>query len=158
MSRLQKRRIWKHINLFNHGLWPQNSHTKYLDQFQSANLANEGADWSEADDKALMDWSEYYDVTFGDPWIYISWEMQRPVEDVAFRYWKTCTLTKYQSSQCELAVTKSCEPLMMNRSFKMDPPFVVLVPSRENYPLTDSGDRISEKFNKFRRSKLGNAV
>ncbi|CDJ26871.1 uncharacterized protein EMH_0027180 [Eimeria mitis] len=72
--------------LFNHGLWPENSYKDYMERFQAPPLKREGMPWTEEEDKKLLQLAEKYDANFGDPWLYISWEMQRESEDVHRRY------------------------------------------------------------------------
>ncbi|KAK2195305.1 Homeobox-like domain superfamily [Babesia duncani] len=107
------------------------------DNFQAPPLENEGKVWDEEADAELMKWAEYYDVEFGDPWIYISNKMQRTIEDVQNRFIEIYLIPKYRKDRCELAITKAFKPLLMNRYFKMDPPYLYIIPSKENFPLTD---------------------
>ncbi|CAK0897807.1 unnamed protein product, partial [Prorocentrum cordatum] len=71
----------------------------------------------------------------GDPWIYISWELQRREQDVRERYVELVVKPRERASQSELAITKSSRPLHMNRKFRMIPADLYIVPSAENFPL-----------------------
>ncbi|GFE55127.1 homeodomain-like containing protein [Babesia ovis] len=135
MTNKQRRIVFKHITLYNHGMWPTTEDADYIKAFQAKPLENEGKPWDAADDAELKRLAEYYDVEFGDPWLYISWEMQRTIEDVQERYTQLVTIPKYRNDTCEIAVTKAYKPLLMNRKFKLDPPFLYIIPSKENFPL-----------------------
>ncbi|KAK1443968.1 hypothetical protein BgAZ_208440 [Babesia gibsoni] len=165
MTNKQRRIILKHITLYNHGMWPHTGEMDYIKAFQAPDMKNEGKPWSEADDAELLRLAEYYDADFGDPWIYISWEMQRTVEDVQERYINMVTIPKYKNDVCEIAITKAYKPLLMNRKFKLDPPYLYIIPSEQNFPLTkvyrlphnrDSKEPFgvfSEKFLIYRRQE-----
>ncbi|KAL8270401.1 hypothetical protein Esti_005630 [Eimeria stiedai] len=86
LSNAQRRLLLRHLRLFNNGLWPENSYEDYLRRFQAEPLKREGFPWTEEEDATLLALAEKYDVNFGDPWLYISWEMQRTSEDVHRRY------------------------------------------------------------------------
>ncbi|CBZ51062.1 conserved hypothetical protein [Neospora caninum Liverpool] len=94
LTNQQRRSIVKHIRLYNHGLWPENSYEDYIDKFQAPPLENENKEWTEADDARLLELAAQYDVSFGDPWLYISWEMQRDFVDVQTRYEQLVTIPK----------------------------------------------------------------
>ncbi|GIX63509.1 homeodomain-like containing protein [Babesia caballi] len=163
MTNKQRRIIFKHITLYNHGMWPQSDDTDYIKAFQAQPLANEGKPWDAAADVELLRLAEHYDAEFGDPWLYVSWEMQRTMEDVQERYIELVTIPRCRSDKCEIAVTKAHRPLLMNRKFKLDPPFLYIVPSKENFPLTriyrsredrtpvEAKEVFSNKFQAYRR-------
>ncbi|GBE61027.1 homeodomain-like containing protein [Babesia ovata] len=166
MTNKQRRTIFKHITyvgLYNHGMWPLGKDDDYISTFQAKPLDNEGKPWDAADDAELLRLAEYYDAEYGDPWLYLSWEMQRTPEDVQERYIELVTIPKYRSDTCEIAVTKAHKPLLMNRKFKLDPPFLYIIPSKENFPLTpvhrsledrtpvEPKETFSEKFQAYRR-------
>uniref|UniRef100_A0A3B0N3P8 Homeodomain-like containing protein n=1 Tax=Theileria annulata TaxID=5874 RepID=A0A3B0N3P8_THEAN len=165
MTNKQRRKIFKYITLYNHGLWPNDDPMDYVKAFQAPPLSNEGKPWDEEADKELLRLTEYYNVDFGDPWIYISWDMQRTIEDVQDRYTEIVLKPKYKSDKCDFGITSCHEPLLMNRKFKMDPPFLYIIPSEENFPLTEielgNGDVINEpkevfsdKFLKYRNPSI----
>ncbi|PHJ23639.1 homeodomain-like containing protein [Cystoisospora suis] len=133
MTNQQRRLILRHIRLYNHGLWPDNSYEDYIDKFQAKPLANEGKEWTEADDARLLQLAEQYDVTFGDPWLYISWEMQRDFEEVQARYEQLVTIPKNKKRRCEVVLTKCTRPLFFSRYFKLLPSLLYVVPSRANF-------------------------
>ncbi|CEM01626.1 unnamed protein product [Vitrella brassicaformis CCMP3155] len=150
----QRRAIWKKINLYNHGLWPPTADkTEYFERFKGKPLANAGKEWTESDDAKLLELAEYYDVNFGDPWLYISWDMQRTADEVRDRYVDIAVISKNRSRECELAITKSSRPLLMTRYFKMDPPFLYIVPSEDNFPLAPMNFSLSAKLVKYRRAE-----
>ncbi|CDR93823.1 hypothetical protein, conserved [Babesia bigemina] len=163
MTNKQRRTIFKHITLYNHGMWPLGKYDDYISTFQAKPLANEGMPWESEDDAELLRLAEFYDAEYGDPWLYLSWEMQRTPEDVQERYIQLVTIPKYRSDTCEIAVTKAHKPLLMNRKFKLDPPFLYIIPSKENFPLTpvyrnledrtpvEPKETFSKKFQVYRR-------
>ncbi|ORM41844.1 uncharacterized protein BXIN_0589 [Babesia sp. Xinjiang] len=165
MTNKQRRIVFKHITLYNHGMWPHSEDADYIIAFQAKPLANEGKPWNAEDDAELKRLADHYDPDFGDPWLYISWEMQRTIEEVQDRYIQLVTIPKYRSDTCEIAVTKAYKPLLMNRKFKLDPPFLYIIPSKENFPLThiyrnrddrtpvQPEDVFSEQFRAYRRSE-----
>ncbi|EDO08622.2 hypothetical protein BBOV_III010700 [Babesia bovis T2Bo] len=165
MTNKQRRIIFKHITLYNHGMWPQSEEADYIKAFQAKPLDNEGKPWEPEDDAELKRLAEYYDADFGDPWLYISWDMQRTIEDVQERYIQLVIIPKYRNDKCEIAITKANKPLLMNRKFKLDPPFLYIIPSKEVFQLTpiyrNSKDRnpvnakdvFSKRFQQYRRKE-----
>eukprot|EP00921_Rhytidocystis_pertsovi_P016573 GHVQ01026125.1.p1 GENE.GHVQ01026125.1~~GHVQ01026125.1.p1 ORF type:complete len:435 (+),score=24.31 GHVQ01026125.1:245-1549(+) len=161
----QRRLIKRRIMLFKHGLWPTSVHRNLMREFQAAPLGNEGKVWTAEDDQKLLHLAEYYDISFGDPWIYISWEMQREFIDVYNRYVDIALKPEYRASQCDLVITKASRPLLMNRSFKLLPSFLYIVPSETNYPLKPIPPPVTRnaatipswipsKFHRFRQPSL----
>ncbi|AFZ78960.1 hypothetical protein BEWA_018010 [Theileria equi strain WA] len=136
MTNKQRRTVFKYITLYNHGLWPNENKLDYVNTFQAPPLKHEGEPWNEESDAKLLELAEYYDADFGDPWIYISWEMQRTIEDVQDRYIEIFTKPKNRDKECDISITRSHKPLLMNRKFKIDPPFLYIIPSEENFPLS----------------------
>ncbi|KAK1937708.1 hypothetical protein X943_004049 [Babesia divergens] len=163
MTNKQRRIILKHITLYNHGLWPKGDELDYIKAFQAPPLKNEGKPWNDEDDAELVRLAKLYDADFGDVWIYISWEMQRTIEEVQERYINLVTIPKCRNDTCEIAITKAYKPLLMNRKFKLDPPFLYIIPSEQNFPLTkiyrspgdsqpvEAKDVFSKRFQKYRR-------
>lgn len=150
----QRRKIAKHIHLFNHGLWPRPTEQEMYRQFGGTPLAREGKPWTPADDAQLLELADLYDVEFGDPWIYISWEAQRPFCEVRDRYIELVVKPRERSSRCELAITKSSRPLLMHRRFRMIPPDLYIVPSEENFRLAERKFELPAAFGKYRQSDI----
>ncbi|PFH32156.1 hypothetical protein BESB_020970 [Besnoitia besnoiti] len=153
MTNQQRRLIVKHIRLYNHGLWPENSYEDYIDKFQAPPLENEKKEWREADDARLLELAAQYDVSFGDPWLYISWEMQRDFEDVQARYEQLVTIPKNKERRCEAVLTKCTRPLFFSRYFKLLPSMLYVIPSTANFK-TDPAQPFSlpNQFAAYRRN------
>jgi hypothetical protein len=117
------------IELFNHGLF--GVETRGNPAFSGRNLTNENAPWTPEDDALLVHLAvEKYDYTFGDVWLYVSWEMQRSMDEVADRFSEIFLKPKNKSrGACEVLLTKSFRPLLMNRQFRLVPPQCYVVPS-----------------------------
>merc|ERR1712232_502217 len=122
MTLKQRRRLNKHITLFNHGLWPPAPEAEFQERFKGKALKREGQPWTEEEDKRLVELCDLYDVNFGDPWIYLSWELQRRERDVMDRYTELVIKPREQSTRHEFLISKSSRPLLMNRKFRMVPP------------------------------------
>ncbi|KEP60219.1 UNVERIFIED_CONTAM: hypothetical protein HHA_288990 [Hammondia hammondi] len=133
MTNQQRRLIVKHVRLYNHGLWPENSYEDYIDKFQAPPLENENKEWTEADDARLLELAAQYDVSFGDPWLYISWEMQRDFVDVQTRYEQLVTIPKNKERRCEAVLTKCTKPLFFSRYFKLLPSMLYVIPSKAHF-------------------------
>merc|ERR1712062_554093 len=151
----QRRNLDKYITLFNHGLWPRISADDFQQRFSGKPLAREGQAWEpEEDEKLLMlagpGEQGGYDVTFGDPWIYISWKLQRPEEDVHARYVELVVKKTERSTKHELAITKVSRPLHMHRKFRMIPADLYVVPTEENFPLAAPSFKLPKSFEKYR--------
>lgn len=154
ISASERRALKRHLDLFHHGLWPQVSPHEYLDRFKGKSLKNEGKPWTEADDKELLRLADVYDVNFGDPWIYISHDMQRHEDDVRSRYVEIVEKPKQKASCCEIAVTKASRPLLMSRKFRMLPSDLYIVPSEEHFPLAASNFKLPKAFQKYRQDDI----
>ncbi|KAF8822767.1 hypothetical protein IE077_002698 [Cardiosporidium cionae] len=113
-------------------------------------LLNESKEWTEADDKRLIELADLYNVNFGDPWLYISWEMQRDMFDVLQRYTQIRIIPQNLRSSCSITITKASRPLLMNRYFKLDPPLLYIIPSETHFPLSQIPFYIPDKFTKYR--------
>eukprot|EP00439_Symbiodinium_sp_Y106_P073196 s3251_g13.t1 len=155
----QQRRLDKYITLFNHGLWPRVSADEFHRRFAGKPLENEGKPWTAEDDELLLQLagpgeSGGYDVSFGDPWIYISWEMQRREDEVQQRYIELVVQEKERSVRHELAITKASRPLHMHRRFRMIPPDLYIVPSQDNFPLAEPAFELPEAFKKYRQDDI----
>ncbi|CAE7556799.1 unnamed protein product [Symbiodinium pilosum] len=155
----QRRRLDKFITLFNHGLWPRVSADEFHQRFAGKLLENEGKPWTEEDDELLLQLAAPgeqggYDASFGDPWVYISWEMQRREDDVQQRYLDLVVRGKERAARHELAITKASRPLHMHRRFRMIPPDVYIVPSQDNFPLAEQTFELPEAFKKYRQNDI----
>lgn len=164
MTNKQRRAVFKHITLYNHGLWPGDGALDYVKAFQAPALANEGKPWDAESDAELLRLAEHYDAEFGDPWIYISWDMQRTIEDVQDRYTEIALKPRYRADACDFGITHCHEPLLMSRKFKLDPPFLYIIPSEANFPLagvqgpegpvSEPSELFSAKFRKYRNPSI----
>lgn len=150
----QRRLLSRYITLFNHGLWPRVSPDEFFQRFGGSRLAREGEPWTPEDDEKLVELAEFYDVNFGDPWIYISWEMQRRPEDVRDRYMEVVVKPRERATRCEIAITKSSRPLHMNRKFRMIPTDLYIVPSAENFTLVPKRFELPAAFQKYRQDDI----
>lgn len=142
----QRRKIWKYLNKFNFGLFPDDSYDDFVKNFQAPPLQNENKKWQLKDEEELKFYLNYYDVNFGDPWIYISWKMQRTFEDVQNKYVDLILKEKNKKRKCEICLTKCTTPLLMNRKFKLDPPFIYFIPSSTNFPTFTIWDYQNKKL------------
>ncbi|VWU48962.1 conserved protein, unknown function [Hepatocystis sp. ex Piliocolobus tephrosceles] len=141
----QRRKIWKYINKYNYGLYPEDSYDDFVRNFQAPPLLNENKPWTNEDENQLIYYLNYYDVDFGDPWLYISWKMQRTFDDVQQKYIDIYLKNKNKQRKCEICLTKSTRPLLMNRKFKLDPPFIFFIPSSINFPTMSIYDYYNKK-------------
>ncbi|CDJ62363.1 hypothetical protein, conserved [Eimeria necatrix] len=132
ITNAHRRLLLRHLRLFNHGLWPENSYSDYMQRFQAAPLKREGMPWTEEEDKQLLQLAEKYDANFGDPWLYLSWELQRDSQDVHKRYISLVVEPRDAKRRCEFTLTKCLKPLFFSRHFKLLPSFLFLVPKTLN--------------------------
>uniref|UniRef100_A0A7S1B229 Myb-like domain-containing protein n=1 Tax=Noctiluca scintillans TaxID=2966 RepID=A0A7S1B229_NOCSC len=150
----QRGRLSRHLRLFNHGMWPRLRDDVFAERFKGKPLENEGKPWTSGDDENLLKLAEKYDVNFGDPWIYISWEMQRRETDVRDRYMRIVEMPRERLTRCELGITKSSRPLLMNRKFRMIPCDLYIVPSERNFELIEAQFQLPEAFEKYRQADI----
>merc|ERR1740121_1669444 len=101
VSLVQRRKLSRHITLFMHGLWPEVSPDAFAERFAGKPLAREGMTWTEDEDRKLSKLAELYDANFGDPWIYLSWELQRHESDVRDRYMELVVKPQERATQHE---------------------------------------------------------
>ncbi|CAA9990701.1 conserved Plasmodium protein, unknown function [Plasmodium knowlesi strain H] len=141
----QRRKIWKYVNQFNHGLYPEDSYDDFVRNFQAPPLENENKPWTKEDEEQFEFYLNYFDVNFGDPWLYISWKMKRTFDDVQNKYIELYLKKKNKNRKCEICLTKSTTPLLMNRKFKLDPPFLFFIPSSVNFPPMTIHDYCKKK-------------
>lgn len=154
ITAIQHRKLDKYMKLFNHGLWPRLDHEEMLRQFGGKPLEREGTPWTPQEDNNLVELAERYDVNFGDPWIYISWEAQRPTHEVRDRYIELVVKPLERQARCELAITKSSRPLLMHRKFRMIPTDLYIVPSEENFRVAEREFRLPKAFRKYRQPDI----
>lgn len=129
----QRRLLLRHLRLFSHGLWPENSYSDFMQRFQAEPLKREGQPWMEEEDARLLELAQQYDANFGDPWLYISWEMQRDFEDVHRRYLDLIVKPKNKGRRCEFALSKCMRPLYFSRYFKILPSTLLIVPTATHF-------------------------
>jgi len=150
----QRRKLNRHITLFNHGLWPNVSPDEFQGRFAGNKLDREGLPWTAEEDAKLRELAQAYDVNFGDPWIYLSWEMQRREDDVQERYVELEVKPRERATLHELCITKASRPLHMHRKFRMMPPDLYIVPSEDNFPLAPRRFEIPAAFHKYRQDEI----
>ena len=142
------------IELFNHGLF-EVSEGDTPSVFAGQKGAREGCEWTDEEDSRLVELAvNKYDYTFGDPWIYVAWEMERDPDEVHKRFVEVYVRPRNTQRESELALSKSFKPLLMNRQFRLIPPQCYVVPSERNFPsprVTDD-DPIPEAFRQYRPS------
>ncbi|SBT82264.1 conserved Plasmodium protein, unknown function [Plasmodium ovale] len=153
----QRRKIWKYVNKYNYGLYPEDSYDDFVKNFQAPPLENENKPWTDEEEEKLIYYLNYYDVDFGDPWLYISWKMKRTFDDVQNKYVDLHLKQKNRKRKCEICLTKCTTPLLMNRKFKLDPPFIFFIPSSVNFPPMTIYDYYEKKeYISFSPSRAGN--
>ncbi|CAD7961909.1 unnamed protein product [Amoebophrya sp. A25] len=146
----QRRKLIRYINEFNHGLFPRVK--SMVDAFAGKQYASHNQPWTAEEDAKLRESCDKWDADFGDAFIYISDDMQRPPEECRQRWLEIETIPGQRSSQgCELALSDSLRPLLMSRQFRMLPPTLLLVPSEKNFPLKKCAPfRLPKNLQKFR--------
>lgn len=150
----QKRNLHRFITKFNHGLWPRVSQEEYFERFKGKPLLREGQPWTSKEDERFLELCDLYDVNFGDPWIYISWEMQRCEKDVRERYIELVKKPQERATPCELTISKSSRPLLLNRKFRMIPTDLYIVPHKDNFTLAEHKFEIPTAFKKYRQDDI----
>lgn len=149
----QRRNLGRYITLFNHGLWPRVSAEEFSQRF-GGRLEREGEPWTAEEDVKLLERAEKYDASFGDPWIYLAWELQRREHEVRDRYVELRVRPRERATRCELAITKASRPLHMNRKFRMIPADLYVVPSQENFRLQPEQFKLPGAFQKYRQPDI----
>jgi len=135
LCKVHKRRLLHYLNLFNHGLWPEPEEETYRKTFAGRPYSNAGTPWTPTDDEHLTRACEHWGVYFGDPWLYISADLDRPMQECRYRWLEISVKPKQKEDVCEFALTKCTRPLLMNRQFRMLPPACYIIPSEKNFPL-----------------------
>jgi len=157
ISNEQRRRLLRFITLYNHGLWPNPGPDVLQKNFGGKKLAREEEEWTQQEDAELLRLAKEYDASFGDPWIYLSWEMQRREDDIRDRYMEIVVKPREIASTCELAITKSSRPLLMNRKFRIMPMDLYVVPSEQHFRLKvlkEDEFKIPAAFKKYRQDDI----
>ena len=145
----QVKKLHHYIDLFNHGLFPRVSDEDSVLNGQP--LGKQGSGWSVTDDEKLLDLAtNKYDFTFGDPWLYIGWEMERSSDEVHERFLQIYTKAENRNRTSEIVISKSFKPLLMNRQFRIIPPQCYMVPSSENFPSSDKNFELPSAFVGYR--------
>ena len=148
----QLKKLAHFIELYNHGLFPP-SEVEVNESLLGKKLENEGQPWTESDDERLVDLAtNKYDYKFGDPWIYIGWDMQRSADEVESRFSEIFLKPENRGKNSEIVISKSFKPLLMNRQFRVIPPQCYIVPSEENFPSRNDVKEsdIPPAFNMYR--------
>jgi hypothetical protein len=153
ISSEQVNRLATSIELFNRGLFGL-APDDVRKVFAGDPVANAGKAWAaEDDDKLLFLAVDKYDYTFGDVWLYVSSEMQRPIDEVRDRFIEIY-LKHQERKESEIVLTKSFRPLLMNRQFRLLPPQCFLIPSASRVQCESvSEPRIPEAFRNYRNEK-----
>merc|ERR1712086_220134 len=125
-----------------------------MERFKGQSLLREGQSWTEKEEERLLELCDIYDVSFGDPWIYISAEMQRRERDVRDRYIELVEKPRERATTCELTISKSSRPLLLNRKFRMIPTDLYIVPSKENFNLAEHKFKLPAAFEKYRQDDI----
>jgi hypothetical protein len=154
LSADQIKKLATAIELFNHGLLGL-SKPEVQAAFAGKPLRNENAPWTAEDDGKLIELAvEKYDFTFGDVWLYVSWEMQRSMDQVRDRFVEIYLKPHHaKKNDCEILLSKSYRPLLMNRQFRLVPPQCYIVPSDNNFPSVPAQFELPEPFRKYRNSE-----
>ena len=105
--------------------------------------------WSSEDDKKLISLCLEFDVTFGDPWLFIGPEINKSPDECMRRFFE---ISEKRNCENELALTRCMEPLLMNRDFKLMPPRLIFIPTSENHPKTSF--TLPLAFRKFRNPDI----
>jgi len=154
ISVAQRRKLSRYITLFCHGLWPKVSTEEFYGRFGGVKLAREGEPWTTEEEERFLELARLYDVSFGDPWIYISWEMQRREVDVRDRCIEIAVKPRERADSFELAITKASRPLHMHRRFRIIPADLYVVPSAENFKLAENKFELPAAFKKYRQDDI----
>lgn len=116
LNATQIKRLNHHLELFNRSLWPGDLKANFVEP--------KNPEWTQQDRDQLQCFVKVYGLP--NPWIYISYEMNRTVDDVREEFWR---ISKKYGQKMEISLTKSFRPLLMNRQFRLVPPQVILVKS-----------------------------
>ena len=149
LSADQVKKLAVSIELFNRGLFGLSS-SETMQAFQGRRLRNHDAPWTPEDDEKLVHLAvEKYDYTFGDVWLYVSGEMERPIDDVRERFVEIYLKKNERREAMEIVLSKSFRPLLMNRQFRLLPPQCFLIPSR-SATLSEESFSLPPAFTRYR--------
>lgn len=149
----QRPQILRHIKLFKHGLWPEPSLDEYQKRFAGKPIENANKPFTAEDDKQLLELAEFWDASFGNPWLYVSYDMKRTEEEVRTRYYELVTAKRHKTVNSELALTRSYRPLYLNRRFRVMPPHCCVVPTTQHFKTPEVNFQLSPAFLKFRKAE-----
>jgi hypothetical protein len=140
------------IELFNHGLFgPESANVEQ--GFHGVPPARQGAVWTPEEDASLIELTvNGYDYTFGDVWLYVSFEMERTMDEVYERFVEIYLKPRNRERETEIALSKSFRPLLMNRQFRIIPPQCYVIPTDDNFPSICENFHLPEQFKKYRHS------
>ena len=152
----QVKKLAMAIELFNHGLLGVSTR-EVGDLFPGKELGNTKSPWTSADDERLIALAvEKYDYTFGDVWLYVSGDMQRPIDQVRQRFVEIYLKKRaMEKGDCEVVLSKSFRPLLMNRQFRLIPPQCYVIPSGVSHRFSDTTSSetcIPETFKEYRNT------
>jgi hypothetical protein len=155
LSAEQVKKLSVAIELFNHGLFGL-SNTEVEKSFPGKPLRNEAEPWTASEDEKLIELAvEKYDYKFGDVWLYVSAEMERPIDQVRDRFVEIYLKPMLaREEECEVILTKSYRPLLMNRQFRLLPPQCYVIPSDTHYRSETPEFTLSEPFQRYRNPSL----
>jgi hypothetical protein len=150
----QVKKLASAIELFNHGLLGLST-TEARELFPGKPLKNSDSPWTTKEDDKLIDLAvNKYDFTFGDVWLYVSGEMERPIDQVRERFVEIYVKKKDQEkSDCEIVLSKCFKPLLMNRQFRLLPPQCYILPSGNSHRFAESEFVLPEPFRNYRNDK-----
>jgi hypothetical protein len=115
--------ILKYAQKYKARVWP----VKEVGQWKkSASLEN--CEWTEERDNELLELAAKYDTDFGNPWIYISYEMKVSIDQVKTRYFELRRKNDVDGASDEIILNLKKDFLWLNRDFRLIPPTLVLVP------------------------------
>merc|ERR1712194_60693 len=136
--------------LYNMGLWPEPEKRVYYEKFQGISYENDGRPWSVDEDERLVELGKHWGVGFGDAWLYMSHDLDRPPAEVRDRWVEVVLKPQQRQGKCELVLSKCTQPLLMNRHFRILPPTVFVVPSEDNYPTKKVDFRVPPGLTMYR--------
>jgi hypothetical protein len=139
LTKEQAKKLSHSIELFNHGLFPQ--------VVEEAVENSDEKPWSDEDDALLLDLGlEKYDYKFGDPWLYVSWEMGRTPDQVQDRFTEIYLRKAGDHQDQEVVLSKSFRPLLMNRQFRLLPPQCYIIPTGTSSSVSSVIPTAFEKY------------
>lgn len=152
LTSAQRAKINRYLILWRRGLWPNQSFADLKSKFGGKTEYLEG--WNPELDAELLRLSDLYDVSFGDPWLYISYELDKRPADVKDRYITLKMRPKLSEVTCDFEITKASRPLLMNRYFPIMPPTLYVVPSNSSHSLEKTPTKLPAAFGKYRDDEV----